>query len=164
MTKPTLPKEGSYSSVGRRARKEAVYSFDEKFWEFRELTGQDAGLDMEFELILDGVYTHDKLVTQIKGRTDASYLDNGMISFPLDVKTIEYALKSPYSFLLLLYEVRTEELFFICIQDYFYENINLLNRLRKNLSTVSIQLDPKNTVSDINNQVLIELAKKRHSM
>lgn len=157
-----LPKDGRDASVGRQAIQESVVRFDFEFWQFRQITGADVGVDMEFELVEEDTFKNDKLVAQIKGRTVLNYMENGNISFAFDVKTINYAINSPYSFLLLLYEVTTDKLFFLCIQDYIKNDIGIQERLRKNSSSLSIHINPEDIVSKNNNKELIKLAKKRH--
>lgn len=68
---------------------------------------------MEFELVKEDTFKNDKLIVQIKGRTVLDYMENGNISFVFDVENINYAMSSPYSFLLLIYEVKSDKLFFM---------------------------------------------------
>ena len=91
-------------------------------WDHYEHTGNDYGLDMTFDYIEGKIVTGRKIEVQIKGRSNPNILKTGIISFPLYTITINYALTSGNPFLLMLYVVKCNEVYYLDIKDYFSDN------------------------------------------
>ncbi len=153
------PKDSEQRKKGSRARAIIHYQLNSNNWDFKEETGNDVGRDCIIELSENDEWKNNKVECQIKGRSELKFLQNkNYISFPLEVKTVNYAKSSSYSFLLLLVDLKTERIYFECIQDYLLKN-NINNKL-ENQNTVNILLDINKYITP-NDKILQFYAKKR---
>lgn len=155
------PKDGENASVGRQARVEAVKAFDSHQWEFHEMTGSDVGIDMIFELIENHEFRNNRIECQIKGRTRVDRIKSGSLSLPMEVKTLNYAINSPYCFMVLLYEVESASTYFLPIQDYFLNHPDEKEKLRTQ-KTLNIHIPINNDFCPENESRLIGYAKTRY--
>lgn len=156
--KRRFPADCSSRSIGTRARGIVVYKLDTEIWEWHELTGTDHGTDILIELVENGEFTNKKIEGQIKGSTNIVLLQNGCISFNLEVKTINYALNSSSAFVLFLVDVCEEIVYYLAIQDYFIAHTDRFVALEKNKTTVTVHIDPRNKL-DADAFELCEIAK-----
>ena len=99
-----FPKDTRQARIGAHARRITHYQHDSDYWEYREKTGTDVGIDCEIELVENGEYRNHRIEGQIKGsETISRYeLSNGDYSFPMPTITIQYGLSSriPFAFYL----------------------------------------------------------------
>ena len=142
-----LPKDCSSRVIGAKARATVHYSISAEHWEYHELTGSDHGTDCYIELIEDKEYTNKKIEGQIKGTRNITVLKNGSISFPMDVKTINYGLGSSTAFVLFLVSVDEEIVYYLPIQDYFISDISRFDQLTNNETTMNLHIPMDNIVS-----------------
>lgn len=93
---------------------------DTGFWIVRSQTGKDYGVDATLEMIeLDNSIMQKTANCQIKGRSTLLFSKNKeYISFPLDVETYNQALFSNLLFLLLLVDLKTEDIYFCKLNNY----------------------------------------------
>lgn len=161
MAVSVYPEDGKDASVGRQARVEAIKAFDSHNWEFHEMTGIDVGIDMKFELIENNEFRNNRIECQIKGRTRVVRLKSGFLSLQMEVKTLNYAINSPYCFMLLLFEVDSAKIYFLPIQDYFINYPIEKEKLNKQ-DNLNIHISPNNTLCPENESILIRYAKTRY--
>lgn len=123
------------------------YAFDANHWQYRETTGADVGCDCELELSEGDKWLGNKLECQIKGtrHIDNYLLKSGdIISFPLEIKTINYGLGKSNAFVLLVVDVETETIYYRCLQNHFLTQPELLSKLDKDAdSTINIRISTK---------------------
>lgn len=99
---------------------------------------------------------------QIKGSRNLHYIDSGCyISYPLDIKTINYGLNSSEPFLLFCVDVDKEIVYYLPLQEYFIEHSDLFDRLQNNTSTLTVHVPTGNLVED-NDFELQEIAKESY--
>jgi hypothetical protein len=153
-----FPKDSNSREVCTRARGLVVYKLNSHYWEWHEQTGSDHGTDMVFELVENGEFTNRKIIGQIKGRTEITYLKDGMISFDFDVKTVNYAINSSNSFLLFLADVVNEIVYYLPIQEYFMQYPEKLKAARENKETVSVHIN-SSSILNYDSEELLALAK-----
>ena len=146
------PRDCEERRIGTKARIIAMNSFNVEHWELREQTGNDFGVDLIVELSEFDEWHNKKLECQIKGTKNITILKKGVISFPFDIKTINYALSSSIPFLLLLVDITQKTTYFLPIQRYFIENPNLITKLSNNTS-INVHINPNNNV--LNNDVYL---------
>nr|WP_027871160.1 DUF4365 domain-containing protein [[Eubacterium] cellulosolvens] len=155
-----LPGDVSARAVCTRSRGIFAYQIDSEHWEWHEQTGTDHGTDIILELSDGNNFLGRQIFGQIKGRTSIKYVDNNdqqMISFPLDVRTINYALNNPAPFVLFLVDVREETVYYLTIQDYFIEHPEYFEKLRINRRNLTLYIDPNNSLT-ANPEELIAIA------
>jgi len=144
-----LPKDCSARVIGAEARKLVHYKLASQRWEYREVTGNDNGVDCIIELIEQEQWTNKKIDGQIKGTKSPQKLKSkDCFSFSLDVKTINYALSCSNAFVLFYVDVDSEKVYYLPIQDYFIADLGLFNQLEQNKSTMNIHIPCCNLVCD----------------
>lgn len=133
------PKDDTNRKIGSRARAILHYRINSNHWEYREDTGNDFGRDCILELSENDEWNNKKIEGQIKGTSVIQKIEHGAyVSYPMPVKTIEYALGTSTAFVLFVIDVNTEDVFYQCIQDYFIEDKNLFKKL--NQKTINIRI------------------------
>lgn len=146
---PRLPQDCPARMIGARARQLVHYSFDVHHWEYHEYTGTDHGIDCVIELVENEQWHNKKIEGQIKGTRKPAYLQKGdVISFPIEIKTVNYGLGSSVAFVLFVVDVDEENVYYLPLQDYFIANPNEFERLEKNKETINIHIPTCNIVSD----------------
>lgn len=128
-------------------------SFD---WEFRLLTGQDVGCDCEIELSENNKWTGKTIRIQIKGTTvfEKWLLKSGIaISFPLEIKTINYALNCSNPFLLVVVDVKRENAYYIELHDYISDNESLRKKLESEQQKLNLHIPLENLFYDGNHNL-----------
>lgn len=144
---PRFPGDSESLRTDRRACAIVHYQLESSVWEFRLLTGQDVGCDCEIELSQDNKWTGRVIKLQIKGTKvfEKLLIDSGaMISFPLEVKTINYALNCPCPFLLVLVDVSKEVAYYLELHDYFSLNADLRDKLATEQKKLNLHIPPEN--------------------
>ncbi|MGM9639898.1 MAG: DUF4365 domain-containing protein [Faecousia sp.] len=163
MDTAVFPKESQLGRTGSGGIALIHFAFNYEHWEFRQETGADRGRDCSIEYIDGNEWQHNTLQGQVKGtKSPETYLlKNGThFSYPLDKKTIYYALHSPEAFLLFLCDLKHNIVYYLPIQEYFinepekYENLENPDTIRMNL-----HIPVKNTVRRDDDAELIDLAK-----
>ncbi len=157
MSKPKS--NGGTAGTERRGVVLVQYRLNSDEWIYRTETGNDVGRDCVVELVEDDVCHNHKVEGQVKGRTKLTFLDDDkIVSFPLDVKTIEYALGSSTAFVLFVVDTRqeVEKVYYQCIQDYCIENKEVFNKLDQ--KTINIHIPVSQELSD-SDELLKELSK-----
>ena len=154
-----LPQDCSPRVIGARARQLVHYSFDVHHWEYHECTGTDHGIDCIIELVEDELWHNKKIEGQVKGTRKPVHIQNGaVISFPIEVKTVNYGLGSNGAFVLFVVDVDKETVYYLPLQDYFIANPNEFVKLEKNKEKINVHIPTCNTVSD-NDFELQQIAK-----
>ena len=140
-----LPKvKAAEFRIENRARKLVPLCFNDD-WMPKEETGRDFGRDLMMEYTEDGYATNKRISIQIKGRTKLNKIFNDeIISFPLNVRTISYALNDLYPFFLFLYDGYDGKIYFIEIKSYFSNNIEWQN----NKETYNIHIPIENIANE----------------
>jgi len=154
-----LPKDCSSRKIGARARQLVHCSFDVDHWEYHEYTGTDHGVDCIVELVENEEWHNKKIEGQIKGTRKPIYLQKeNVISFPIDVKTVNYGLGSNAAFVLFIADVDNEKVYYLPLQDYFIANPSEFDKLEKNKEKVNVHIPTCNLVDD-NDFELQQIAK-----
>ena len=143
----------SKTCQGREIGKKAIaifhYQLPIEHWEYHESTGADSGTDCVIELIENYEFHNQKIECQIKGTTTAEQLKNkNVFSFPLDVKTINYALSSSTGFVLFYVDINNEIIYYLPIQDYFISNKELYDKLNGKQEKLSVHIPADNILSE----------------
>ena len=81
-----------------------------------------------------------------------------MISFPIDVKTVNYGLGSNVAFVLFVVDVDNEKVYYLPLQDYFIANPSEFDKLEKNKEKINVHIPTCNLVDD-NDFELQQIAK-----
>lgn len=153
------PKDNIQRKIGTRARAILFYKINSEHWDFKEESGNDVGRDCIIEFSDNDEWKNDKIECQIKGTEHIDrYCRREYISFPIDVKTINYAKNSNISFVIFLIDVVDEIVYYLCVQDYLKMN-SIDDKLNGGQKTINIIFPITSTLfaDDIK---LIELAKK----
>lgn len=135
-----LPKvKAAEFRIENRARKLVTLCFNDD-WMPKEEIGRDFGRDLMMEYTEDGYATNKRISIQIKGRAKLKIFNDKIVSFPLHVRTISYALNELYPFFLFLNDLYDGKMYFIEIKSYFSNNIEW----RNNKETYNIHIPIEN--------------------
>lgn len=152
------PKDTEQQKISRHSIKILLYTLDSDHWDYKLETGSDVGRDCILELSENDQWKNHKIEGQVKGTQKPVEILNGKyISFPMDVKTINYALQSPIAFVLFVVDTTNEIVYYQPIQQYAIENPGLLHKLSSGQQTVNIRI-PKTQVVSENDDDLQRLA------
>ena len=145
----TFPKNCEGRVIGSTAKGIFHYQLPKKRWEYHESTGADNGTDCVIELIENDEFHNHKIECQIKGTTNATQLKREPVfSFPLEIKTINYALSSSTGFVLFYVDVKNEIVYYLPIQDYFISNKELYDVLNSDQEKLSVHIPADNILSE----------------
>ena len=151
------PKDDEKRKTGSRGRAIVHFQIDSEHWDYREETGNDYGRDCIIELSENDEWHNHKVEGQIKGTGSIKKIDDGAyISFPMPVRTIEYALGTPTAFVLFVADTKTNDVYYQCVQDYFIENKKLFERLEQGTINIRIPVSQNLVLGD---DTLQELAR-----
>lgn len=149
------PKDDEKRKIGSRGRAIVHFQIDSEHWDYREETGNDYGRDCVIELSENDEWHNHKIEGQIKGTGAIKKIDGGMyISFPMPVRTIEYALGTATAFVLFVADTKTNEVYYQCVQDFFIENKKLFGKLEQSTINIRIPVSQKLTAGDAELQEL----------
>lgn len=158
-----LPKDQDSRATGSKARAIVHRLFDAECWEYREITGIDVGLDCAFDLIEDDEWTGNYIECQVKGRTQPYFTNEGQsVSISIKTSTINYALRRPSTFILLLVRIDPEEVYYLPVEEYFINNASERKKL-KNQSSITLRIPVGNRISQEGRE-LIPFAKMRYQV
>lgn len=144
----SLPADCPARIISTRSRGIFAYQLDASKWEWHEQTATDHGVDLVIELSENGCFSGRKIEGQLKGTTKVKKLNNGEISFDLDVKTVNFALNCAYAYVLFLVDVTMEEVYYTVVQEYFILNPSKFEQAKNNTSSVAIHFDPQRTLNN----------------
>lgn len=143
------PKDDEKRKTGSRGRAIVHFQIDSEHWDYREETGNDYGRDCVIELSENDEWNNHKVEGQIKGTGSVKKIDDGAyISFPMPVRTIEYALGTPTAFVLFVADTKTNDVYYQCVQDYFIENKKLFERLEQGTINIRIPVSQNLVLGD----------------
>ena len=143
--------------IGSGARSIVHYQFDPNHWDYKEETGNDVGRDCVIELSENDEWRNHKIEGQIKGTRVLKIVDNNMVSFPMSVSTIEYALGTTVAFVLFVVDVVNKKTYCQCIQQYFIEHQELFEKLSQ--KTINIRI-PSGQILEECDELLVSWARK----
>ena len=156
---PRTPIDSEACRIGSKARAIVHYKLNAEHWDYREETGNDYGRDCIIELSENDCWNNHKIEGQIKGTCNPTQLKREKcFSFPLDIKTINYALGTPSAFSLFYVDIVNEAVYYLPIQDYFISNNDLFDKLDKVQGTINVHIPVDNILSD-NDFDLQEISK-----
>ena len=163
MNELLYPKDTPARKIGSKASSIVHYKFDTEHWIYRPESGPDYGRDCTLELIEDNTWRNHKLECQIKGTLKPKLIQNEkFISQNLDFKTLSYALGSNVSFLLLVVDINTETIYYQCLQDYYQEHKEEIDKKLNRYESINIRIPIKNVTIE-NDTDLQRLAKIKWS-
>ena len=143
-----MPMDTESRRIGSRARAIMHYSLDANHWDYREETGNDYGRDCIIELSENNKWMNHKIEGQIKGSRQPNFLKDGLsISFPLDIKTINYALGTQVAFVLFFVDVTNETVYYLPLQDYFITNKKLFAKLDSGQESMAVHIPIDNVLT-----------------
>lgn len=142
------PKDTEQQKVSRNSARILIYNLDSDHWDYKLEAGNDVGRDCILELAENEQWKNHKIEGQIKGKQKPTEILNGKyISFPLEVKTINYALQSPIAFVLFVVDTTDEVVYYQPIQEYVIANPNLLEKLSSDQQTINIRISKNQIVT-----------------
>ena len=160
----TYPKDSPQRKIGTRACQILVYKLDADHWEYKQQTGTDVGCDCILELSENDLWKNHKVEGQIKGKKyPQEILDGKYVSFPVEVKTLNYALQSSIAFVLFVVDTTKEIVYFQAIQEYFIDHPEEIYKLSSDQKTVNIRI-PKNSTLPERDDELQRLANETYKM
>lgn len=139
------PKDSTKRKTGSKGRAIVHFKLDANHWDYREETGNDYGRDCTVELSENNEWKNHKIEGQIKGTASPIRVGND-ISFPMPVKTIEYALGTSTSFILFVANTESNEVYYQCIQQYFIDHKELFDKLDQ--KTINIRIPVSQNLSN----------------
>lgn len=142
------PRDNEQRKTGSKGRAIVHFRLNPEHWDYKEETGNDYGRDCIIELSEDDEWRNHKVEGQIKGTGRPSLLSSDEVSFPMQVKTIEYALGSPVAFILFVADTSTEDVYYQCVQDYFIHHTELFEKLGQETINIRIPVSHNLKVSD----------------
>ena len=129
------------------------------FWVYSGSDQNDHGVDYTFEFVEDEEYRGYRILAQIKSRSNPE-IKNGNVVFDFPVKTANYAIGCAQPFFFFFVNLSTKEVNYLPLQDYFIDNKNKMNALKKNKETVRVFIPLDNRVE---NEELRIIAKSQYT-
>jgi len=155
-----VPIDTPQRKIGSRAVAIVHYYMDSNHWEFRQETGNDVGRDCTFELSENDEWLNHKIEGQIKGTKKFEPLKtkNNVVSFSMEVKTINYALRSHCPFVLFYVDVSKENVYYLPIQEYFIDHPDLFAKLDGSQDKMSLRIPLENLLNQ-SDERLMDIAR-----
>ena len=141
------PKDNPTRRIGSRGRGIVHFKLNADHWDYREETGNDYGRDCVAELSENDEWLNHKVEGQIKGTASPKFVDNS-VSFPMPVKTIEYALGTSTSFILFVADTKKNDVYYQCVQQYFIDHKELFDKLDQKTINIHIPVSQNLSLSD----------------
>lgn len=141
------PKDDEKRKTGSRGRGILHFKLDADHWDYREETGNDYGRDCVVELSENDEWLNHKVEGQIKSTASPKFVGD-VVSFPMPVKTIEYALGTHTSFILFVVDTKKEYVYYQCVQQYFIDNKELFDKLNQQTINIHIPVSQNLSVDD----------------
>ena len=158
-----FPKDCNARVINTEARKIFPNSLNSMYWEHHEQTGTDNGTDMVIEYVENEEYRNYKIECQLKGTMHIDkYKRKNYISFPLDIKTINYGLNCKNAFVIFLVDVSSPKVYYVALQDYFIANKTFFYNVGNNKETFSIRFNENDVLTKENDFELRTIAKSTY--
>ena len=141
------PKDNEKRKIGSRGRGIVHFKLDAEHWDYREETGNDYGRDCVVELSENDEWFNHKVEGQIKGTASPKIVGKD-VSFPMPVKTIEYALGTSTAFILFVVDTKKEVVYYQCVQQYFIDHKELFDKLTQKTINIHIPISQNLSVDD----------------
>lgn len=141
------PKDDEKRKTGSRGRGIVHFKLDADHWDYREETGNDYGRDCVAELSENDEWLNHKVEGQIKGTASPKFVGDD-VSFPMPVKTIEYALGTSTSFILFVVDTTKNDVYYQCVQQYFIDHKELFDKLDQQTINIHIPISQNLSVDD----------------
>lgn len=141
------PKDDEKRKTGSKGRGIVHFKLNADHWDYREETGNDYGRDCVVELSENNEWCNHKVEGQIKGTASPKFVGN-TVSFPMPVKTIEYALGTSTSFILFVADTIKNDVYYQCVQQYFIDNKELFDKLDQTTINIRIPVSQNLSVGD----------------
>ena len=138
------PKDDEKRKTGSKGRGIVHFKLNADHWDYREETGNDYGRDCVVELSENNEWCNHKVEGQIKGTASPKFVGN-TVSFPMPVKTIEYALGTSTSFILFVADTIKNDVYYQCVQQYFIDHKELFDKLDQ--TTINIRIPVSQNLS-----------------
>ena len=157
-----FPIDSEQRKIGSRACAIVHYQIDADHWVYTEDPDEEVGRDCVLELSENYRWTDHRIECQIKGSKNPSALKKGEnLSYPLETKTIEYALAQRNAFVLFYVDIVREDVYFLPIQDYFIENKDLFEKLDGSQETINVRI-PRANLLKKNDAALQDIARSTY--
>ena len=149
--KKIMPRVYPQDSPGRRAETRSFQillpKFDASHLDFLGQDHHDHGVDYTFEYIENNEYHGHRILSQVKGSAHLRMGSKSYISYPLPVKTANYAVECHDSFVLFVVDLKSEIAYYLPLQDYFSANQDKYERLAKNIASINVHIPIENVVN-----------------
>lgn len=158
-----FPADSESRQTDTRACAIVHYQIDPEHWDYKVETGHDVGCDCILELAEKGFWRGSRIRVQIKGTKNLErYLLSNKrdLSFPLEAKTIGYALNGTDPFVLMLVDIASERVFFEEIHLHFLANPKLRDKLDSGQQKISIRIPTSQQLGTETDADLQAIAKK----
>lgn len=153
------PKDCSSRVVSTASRAMFYNHLNYRNWEFHEITGMDYGMDCYIESCENDTFKNNKVFVQIKGTAHIeTYKISKFISYPIDTKTINYALNERSAFIVALVDVCNDNIYYVELHEYFINNSDKIQYLN-NQDKMNIHFKFNNIINSDNDDELVELSK-----
>lgn len=160
------PKDNDNKVKERKSFQILLPKFDANFWEFNGRDLNDHGMDYEFEFIENGEYRGYRILSQIKSSESdevIKYYEDKLSFSKLPVKTATYAISCVSPFVLFVIDLRTNNAYYLPLQDYFIQNQDALNKLSVNKNTLTVYIPLSNIIdTNVSDEALRQIAKSSY--
>ena len=153
------PQDTEQFKKERRSYQAIFNKFNMDEWEPNGSDRTDHGMDFGFEFIEDEQYKGYRVLSQIKS-TEHLETQGEYCVFDFPVKTAAYAIGCSQPFLFILVDLTTDTPYYVCLQDFFIENPELMKKVENNKCSVRVQV-PMGQYICRTNEDLKEIAKKQ---
>ena len=157
------PEDTEERKTETTARAQVIAHINTNHWDFHEETGRDFGRDFVLELSENNFFKNHKIESQIKGTKNPDFIfSDQYLSYPLSVKTINYAMNASSPFVLFVVDTQNEIVYWQSIRDYSNSESDFTEKRKKNKCSISIRIPVENILTKENDSKLCELAKNGH--
>ena len=125
-------------------------------WILRDID-PDYGIDKSLEIVENEIVTGKEILIQLKG-TQRIDIHGDHISFSIDTDHLKYYLEKDVPVFLIIVDVVKEKCYWIFLQQYTYDVLNINNPSWVDQKTITIRIPIMQQVSDTLNQI-VEIAK-----
>ena len=142
------PQDSDQKQKERECVKQLYMRLESKYWEVRNTSGQDVGIDMIIEFIDNMEVRGDKIDLQLKssGRENIILKEKNTISYSISTMTLKYALNSSKFFLFLIYSSVKDEMYYFDIRDLDEKEKTKIDKQK----TLNLHFDFKNKIDKLN--------------
>lgn len=114
-------------------------------WIIRDIN-PDYGLDKSIEVVKGQNVTGKEVLVQVKG-TNTIDIKDGFVSYTLEVDKLKYYLERESPIILTVVDVPTRKCYWLFVQEYIYETLDIANLNWRQQETVTIKIPEANDLA-----------------